>query len=164
MRVFKEEQRFTQTWIITLLTIQAVIAIIFVSNEFLKSRNRDITEYFGTLAIILAATGLIFLFKLRTRIDEVGIHYQFFPFHLKLKTIFWRDIETAKTRNYNAFSEYGGYGVKGTFFGKKIRGIAINVSGNTGIQLKLKNGKKILIGTLKKNDANTVINRYFNKN
>lgn len=163
MRVFKEEQRFTQTWIIALMTIQAAIAILIISNEFFKSPDNNLTEYFGILAIILLATSFIFFFKLKTRIDEVGVHYQFFPFHFKLKTIFWDDIKTIGIRKYDAFSEYGGYGLKGGFFWKKSKGSAINVSGDIGIQLTLKNDKKILIGTLKKNDAEAVINRYINK-
>jgi hypothetical protein len=40
-------------------------------------------------------------------------------------------------------AEYGGWGVKG-FSGKNR---AYNISGNIGLQLTLKNGYKILIGT-----------------
>ena len=164
MRIFNEEQRFTQTWLITLMAIQAIIGIIVISNEFFESSRRDVTSFIIGLVVIIVATSFIFLFKLKTRIDEVGIHYQFFPFHLKLKTIFWDQIKTAKPRTYDAFSEYGGYGLKGGFFWKKNKGTAVNVSGDKGIQLTLKSGKKILIGTLRISDVEAVINRYFNKN
>lgn len=164
MRIFNEEQRFTQTWLISLMAIQAIIGIIVISNEFFESSRRDVTSFIIGLIVIIVATSFIFLFKLKTRIDELGIHYQFFPFHFKLKTIFWNQMETAKIRTYDAFSEYGGYGLKGGFFWKKDKGRAINVSGDIGIQLTLKTGKKILIGTLKGNDAAAVLNRYFNKN
>ena len=40
-------------------------------------------------------------------------------------------------------------------------GNTINVMENKGIQLKFKNGKKLLIGTQKPEDAQIVINRYF---
>jgi len=45
-------------------------------------------------------------------------------------------------RKYSAVSEYGGWGIKGTSNNR-----ALNISGNMGIQLETKEGKKILIGT-----------------
>jgi len=54
-------------------------------------------------------------------------------------------------------------GLKGGFFFNKGRGKAINVSGNIGVQLILKNGDKILIGTQKKEEALRVLETYKNK-
>ena len=59
--------------------------------------------------------------------------------------------------------EYGGWGLKGGLLWKKSKGIAINVSGNIGIQLELKNGKKLLIGTQKLQEAKQVLDTYKNK-
>ena len=58
-------------------------------------------------------------------------------------------IEKYEVRKYNAFREYGGYGIKGRKPGRRFRGkgYAYNISGNTGLQLYLKDGKKVLIGT-----------------
>ena len=41
---------------------------------------------------------------------------------------------------------------------------AINVSGDIGIQLELKNGKKLLIGTQKEAEAKSVLQTYQNIN
>jgi hypothetical protein len=106
---------------------------------------------------------LIFSFKLKTRIDEKGIHYQFFPFHFSLKTITWSEINAAKIRTYYPISEYGGWGLRGGFFLNKSKGNAINISGNIGIQLALKNGNKLLIGTQKKGEVKRVLENYQNK-
>ncbi|MEP5340323.1 MAG: hypothetical protein ABJL44_05595 [Algibacter sp.] len=77
-----------------------------------------------------------------------------------MKTILWDEIKHAKTRTYNPLTEYGGWGLKsGDFWGKK-RGTAINVKGNIGIQLILNTNKKVLIGTQKQADANSVIAKY----
>lgn len=160
MRIFKEEQRFTQMWLIILLIISTIGPIALITNKFIKSNRMDIVEYLITLLIILSATGLIFIFKLKTRIDRAGIHYQFFPFHFKMKTILWNEIKHAETRTYDALSEYGGWGLKGGSLWNKKKGIAINVKGNIGIQLTLNSGKKILIGTQKQTDANSVIAKY----
>ncbi|WP_298533227.1 hypothetical protein [uncultured Algibacter sp.] len=159
MRVFKEEQRFTQTWLIILLSISSMIPIFLITKLFYENQM-SLNQYIGTMTIVLISMGLIFIFKLKTRIDESGIHYQFFPFHLKMKTILWKHIKKAKTRKYDAISEFGGWGLKGGWLWKKNNGIAINVKGNIGIQLELKNGKKVLIGTQKKHDADSVIERY----
>ncbi|MFL1012207.1 hypothetical protein [Flavisericum labens] len=162
MRIFKEEQRFTQKWLIILLSISAVVPLVIISKIYFEGQM-NLAQFTGTTALVLASIGLIFIFKLETRIDEIGVHYQFFPFHLKMKTIFWKDVKFAKTRTYNAISEYGGWGLKGGWPFNKKKGIAINVKGNIGIQLTLKNDKKILIGTQKKYDADNVIARYLHK-
>jgi hypothetical protein len=103
------------------------------------------------------------MFKLNTRIDEKGIHYQFIPFHFKIKTIPWNIIEKAYVRKYDAITEYGGWGLKGGFFWNKSKGTAINVSGDLGIQIELESGKKILIGTNQEEQARQVLQTYNSK-
>lgn len=164
MRVFKEEQRFTQTWLIVLLIISTLVPVILIVKEFTKTnRTMSLNEFIGTISVIIVATSLIFFFKLKTKIDEKGIHYQFFPIHFSLKTISWSEIKNVHIRKYDAISEYGGWGYKKGVLWKKDSGTSINVAGDTGIQIELKNGKKILIGTQKKNDINHVIETYKNK-
>ena len=115
------------------------------------------------MLMIVLLTGAIFTFKLQTRIDEKGIHYQFFPFHLKTRTIYWSQIKEVYVRKYDAISEYGGWGVKGGAIWNKKKGKSINVKGNIGIQLTLKNSEKILIGTQKETAANSVLKTYQTK-
>ena len=157
MRIFKEEQRFTQTWLIVIIVISLIVPLAIILKEIDKLSTSEIIISIGT---IILASGLIFLFKLTTRIDEKGIHYKFFPFHLKFKTVFWNDIENAYIRTYNAISEYGGWGIRGGTLWYKAKGKAINISGNIGIQLELKDGKKLLIGTNKKEQAQDVLSTY----
>ncbi|ARV16965.1 hypothetical protein BTO07_16995 [Polaribacter sp. SA4-12] len=80
-----------------------------------------------------------------------------------MKLIPWNEIYKAGIRTYLPISEFGGWGLKGGFFFNKGREKAINVSGNIGIQLILKNGEKLLIGTQKKEEAISVLNTYKNK-
>lgn len=157
MRIFKEEQRFTQTWLIIIIVISLIVTLAIILKEIDKLTTSEIIISIGT---IILASGLIFLFKLTTRIDEKGIHYKFFPFHLKFKTVFWNDIENAYIRTYDAISEYGGWGIRGGTLWYKAKGKAINISGNIGIQLELKDGKKLLIGTNKKEQAQDVLSTY----
>ncbi|MGJ8743066.1 hypothetical protein [Polaribacter sp.] len=161
MKVFKEEQRFTQTWLIILLVISLVIPVSIIVKEYLEENSKMSTnKLILTLTLILASILFIFIIKLTTRIDEKGIHYQFFPFHFSLKLIPWNEISSAKVRSYDPIGEYGGWGLKGGAFWNKSKGEAINISGDIGIQLKLTNGKKLLIGTLKKEEAKRVLQVY----
>lgn len=162
MRVFEEEQRFRQSWLIILLAISIMIPIILIIKEYTEANsNMSTMEFTMTLLLMFGVTIPIFFFTLRTRIDEKGIHYRFFPFHIKVRTILWSEIRSASVRNYNAISEYGGWGLKGGFNRKK--GKAINVSGDVGIQLELITNKKLLIGTQKEYDAKRVLETYRHK-
>lgn len=162
MRIFEEEQRFRQGWLMILLVMSVLIPIGLIIKEYTEENsNMTSTEFISTLLLILAAITPIFFFKLRTRIDEKGIHYQFFPIHWKLKAIPWSEINTISVRKYDALTEYGGWGLKGGFRRKK--GKAINISGDIGIQLELVSGKKLLIGTQKEYDAKRVIENYQHK-
>jgi uncharacterized membrane protein YobD (UPF0266 family) len=161
MRVFKEEQRFTQTWLIALVIVSLLVPLGIILGTYINNPDNYTTlELMAIIGIILLASGIIFIFKLSTRIDQVGIHYKFFPFQLKFKIINWHEIKSAHVRNYDAISEYGGWGIKGGSLWNKSKGTAINVSGDIGIQLELENGKKLLIGTQKKDEAEQVLKTY----
>lgn len=162
MRVFEEEQRFTQSWLIILMALSVLIPLGLIIKEYTEENSAmTSTEFISTLLLMFAAIAPIFFFRLRTRIDEKGIHYRFFPLHRKLKTIVWPEIASISVRKYDALTEFGGWGFKGGFRRKK--GKAINVSGNIGIQLELTSQKKLLIGTQKEYEAKRVIEYYQHK-
>ena len=164
MRIFKEEQRFTQTWLIILITISLLVPIVIITKEFYKENSSmSLNEFIFTMVIMPLCVAPIFFFKLKTRIDEKGIHYQFFPFHFSARLITWAELKSANTRKYYAITEYGGWGLKTSFLSRKKKGIAYSVSGDIGIQLECKNGKKILIGTQLLNEANAILKTYEHK-
>ncbi|GAA4244894.1 MULTISPECIES: hypothetical protein [Winogradskyella] len=164
MKIFKEEQRFNQLWLIILMLVSTIVPIgIYVKEYTENPENFSSLELIGVIFLILLASGFIFFFKLTTRIDETGIHYKFFPFHWNLKNIKWNEIDKAYVRTYDPLGEYGGWGLKGGILWNKAKGRAINVSGDIGIQLVLKSGKKLLIGTQKENEAKSVLATYKTK-
>lgn len=164
MRIFKEEQRFNQLWLIILVVVSLLVPIGIIIGSYIKNPDSFSTlGVLSTIGIVLFASGIIFLFKLSSRIDESGIHYKFFPFHIKYKLIKWDEIDSAYLRTYDAINEYGGWGLKGGAFWNKSKGTAINVSGDVGIQLDLKNGKKLLIGTQKRKEVEATIRFYKTK-
>ena len=159
MKVFNEEQQFRQLWLMVLLGFSLLVPVGLIINEYIKDNTSMTTnEFLGSLIGIIASVLLIFIFKLSTRIDEKGIHYQFFPFHFSMKTLLWSEITKAEVRTYDPIGEYGGWGLRYSF--NKKKGNAVNVSGNIGIQLTLKNGKKLLIGTQKKEAVSRVLKTY----
>ena len=125
----------------------------------IKSTNEDsiwsITIPIFLLAIIIL--GFLVL-RLHTRIDSTGIYAKFDPLNLANKKFSWDEIKSCYVRKYSPLTEYGGWGIRGFPKAK-----AYNVSGNMGIQLVTKAGKKFLIGTNKPEQAQKVIDRYRDK-
>jgi hypothetical protein len=104
------------------------------------------------LLLTLSVTILFLVLRLETTIRVNGIYVRFFPFHQASRYYSWDTIRQLYVRQYNPIGEFGGWGIRG--FGKNR---AFNVSGNTGIQLVLQNGSRILIGTNKGNEAARVL-------
>ncbi|MBT8184935.1 MAG: hypothetical protein KJN76_08840 [Eudoraea sp.] len=164
MRVFSEEQRFNQWWV-QLINV-ALIALLgyltyhwYILKEGVDDPGNNYVLQLVVIGAIVLNLLIFYLIKLRTEIDESGVHYQFLPFQLSKKSIKWAEIEECYTREYNALKEYGGWGYRSKF-GK---GRAYNIKGNKGIQIVLISGQNILIGTQKMEQASEVIGRYKQK-
>ncbi len=100
--------------------------------------------------ILIVSALLLFGSKLITEVNRQGISYSFQPFIRKPKVITKESIHSFEIREYKPIKEYGGWGVgktQGHGHRKGKSGIAYNVKGNIGLQLKLTDGKLILIGT-----------------
>ena len=164
MKVFIEEQKNTQKLIIIGMSIAFVAVVFSIMKDWENILNGSIGEkleaFIGFFILVLVSFLLISL-KLKTRIDEKGIQYQYYPFHFSYKIIKWNEISKCYLRKYDAIAEYGGWGLK-LSFGQK-RGKSYTTNGNIGLQLKLTNGKKILIGTQKKEEIQRTIDTYKNK-
>ncbi len=163
MKVFVEEQKFTQLWLHILLIISFIVTTAVVVKEYVES-NTDNNDALVELIIVFGSMVLVYLLifslKLKTRIDENGFQFRFIPFHFTVRSINWNEIEKVYTRKYDAIAEYGGWGMKGGMFWRKSKGVAYNVKGDIGLQLELKNGKKILVGTQKEDEVKRVLQTY----
>ncbi|CAN5655095.1 DUF6141 family protein [soil metagenome] len=111
-----------------------------------------------TLLQFAALSFLYFLYsiRLKTSIDEKGIHYRFFPFQFKTTTIEWNELSDAYMRTYDSFYEFGGWGIR---VGTSKTGRAINTSAscNQGLQLEFKDGQLLLIGTKRPEEINRIL-------
>ena len=164
MKIFLEEQKFTQAWLHILLIISFIVAATIIVMDYkVATTNTNLVEPIIAFGSMLLVYVLIFSLKLKTRIDENGIEFRFIPFHFTARSINWNEIERVYTRKYDAITEYGGWGMKGGMFWRKNKGVAYNVKGDIGLQLELKNGKKILIGTQKEDEMKRVLQTYSGK-
>lgn len=148
-KVFEEKQRFKQWWIwLSILLFGLVISYGAIRQlVFHKNFGENPLGNSGLLTLLISyvlAVSLFLFLRLETKIDHTGIHYRFFPFHMKMRSIVWKEIEYFEIRTYEAIWEYGAWGIKGFRDNR-----AYNVSGNQGLQLLLKNKRRILLGSQK---------------
>jgi hypothetical protein len=132
-RIFKEEQQFSRWWIMTFL---AGLPILILTSQ----STGDYIAVWIALPFFAVFTYLFVIARLRTRLSSRTVEFQFSPFLSRKYD--WSDIESAEVIDYGFV---GGWGIR---LGTKY-GTVYNVSGKMGLQLRLKNGKRIVIGTQK---------------
>jgi hypothetical protein len=165
MLVFSEKQKFRQWWLwLPLVTVSGFMVYGIYQQIILKKPFGD-NPANDTVLLLISLVPLIilvlFMFsELETEISDRGVSYKFFPFHWKSRTIVWGDIEKAFIRKYRPIIEYGGWGLRLGIFGN---GRLLSVSGNMGLQLILKSGKRLLLGTRKPEELEKVIKLILDK-
>ncbi len=160
---FREVQGFRVWWAwaaiiaLNILFLYAIIQQVILGIPF---GNKPASNLGLILLQFGALTFLYFLFsiRLKTTINEEGIHYRFYPFQIRVTSIGWNELSDAYMRHYNSFYEYGGYGIR---IGSEKTGRAINTSASCseGLQLEFKDGKLLLIGTTRPEEIKEIIER-----
>jgi hypothetical protein len=160
--LFRETQTFRQTWVWYLLLPLNVLFIYGLYQQLVLGQpfgDKPASDLGLLIGFFLVAGISLFIssIRLETTISDQGIGYRFFPIERKLTYISWHEIQKAYIREYRPIVEYGGWGIRVGLFGK---GKAYNISGNMGLQVELKNGKKILFGTQEPTEIEVLIHRY----
>lgn len=157
--LFKEEQRFSQWWIWLLLSASFGVATAFLLL-LLHESERNSEDYLILLVVLIVAAIVVLVLFVRMRlvieIRDAGVRFKYPPLINKWREIGKNEIERFEVRKYKPIVEYGGWGIK---TGRLKRGKAYSVSGNIGLQLYLKNGKKLLLGTQKKQAIKSTMNK-----
>lgn len=140
--LFEERQRFS-IWVRGPLwgSIFGFAAVLL----FLQVRGlpAEVSRIVWSLwAVTSVIDGLIAASGMLTRVRKEGIEVMGTPLTFLRRRIGWEEIERIYARTYSPLLEYGGWGIR---FGRS--GTAYNIRGHQGIQLELKNGKKLLLGT-----------------
>lgn len=146
--LFSERQYFRQIWIwilmvfLTALMVWGLISQLILDKPIGNNPGPD-WFLFLSLLLVLAIDVLLFSTYLEVKIYKKRIEYRFYPF-ISWKCLRWDEVEQAYVRKYRPIGEFGGWGIR-IQPGRRSR--ALNVSGNIGLQLVMKNGAKLLIGT-----------------
>ncbi len=162
---YEEEQKFTNKWLWLLLSGTSIVFVYMIFEQIVLHKTIGNNPAPDSIVLLMGLIPLMVMYLfyrilLKTRIDTDGIHYQLFPFHYKEKNISWDEIDKIYVRKYRPIMEYGGWGYRIKFNRKDV---AFNISGNMGLQIELKNGKKILIGTQNPIDINKAIEQMNSK-
>jgi hypothetical protein len=167
--LFREEQKFGQWWVWVIILCSFVAVIIQFSygiySQIMLGKpwgDKPTSDgvLIGTAVFVFVLMLLIILLFLRmkliTEVRAEGVWFRFPPLIRKWRYVKKEEIERFEIRTYRAIIEYGGYGIR---YGRQRYGRAYNVSGNLGLQLYLHSGKKILIGTHKKQALEYAMNK-----
>ena len=158
---FNEVQRFRTWWAwagaaaLNLLFLYAIVQQVLLDKPF-GTRPAPDAVLIGVEAFLLLVFFFLMSIKLKTRINETGIYYQFYPFQFKETKINWHEVTDIYMRHYNPLMEYGGWGIRR---GSKKRGSALitSASSNIGLQLQFYDGKLLLIGTAKPDEMQVIM-------
>jgi hypothetical protein len=146
--LFSETQKMQRSWfwVIGLDLLVVTIILIFV----LSNAVHNFLEILPPIIIIcfafLFVTWIFIKSQLVVIVDTEGIKYRYPVFKPKWQIISKETISNYTLKTYDAFFDYGGWGIKKT----KKNGMCVTIQGNTGLLVELKNGKQILIGTQNK--------------
>ncbi len=155
--LFKEKQKFTQWWLWLLLIGIGLIPLVGIYSQFILGEEfgDNPMSNKGLIIFSIFIYLIIYLFysiKLKTVISTDEIYFKFTPFlSQKVKK---DDISSLEIVNYGFV---GGWGIR---YGSKF-GTVYNIGGNKGLAIKLKNGKKFLIGTQKNKELERIVKEFF---
>ena len=108
----------------------------------------------------IAIVALFLLLKLQTEVRPDGLYVRFFPFHVHFKRFPAEDLSEYYARQYRPIVEYGGWGIRWSL----RKGRAYNVSGDKGVQLVFKSGKRLLIGSQRAEELEKAIRSIMESN
>lgn len=166
---FTEEQKLRQPWlkyaVIPVISVMAVFLLWFAASRFLAGRlsgSSPVTDdsLIGVVLIIttvlLIILFLLFRVKLTVSVSDRYLHIRYFPF--ANRSIELDEILSSKAVRYKPLREYGGWGIR---FSIRGRGMAYTVRGDMGVDIVLKNGKRILIGSARSEELCRAIQKKF---
>jgi hypothetical protein len=151
---FQESQKLSLVWICLAFAVVAFMVIRVVTSA-IDAIPVTASDWTGLcISTILAL--LLAVLRLDILIDHEGIKYRWHPFFQKYTVIPWAKIETTTIRSFSALAEFGGWGLRYNF-----HETAYIMSGNDGIELKLKNKKRLfMLGTQQPALARQAISQY----
>lgn len=170
----KEEQSFRQSYIPWVMLASMLLCIAGFGVGFYQQLyqgkpygDEPMSDsgllWSGILSFVLLSAVFVFFLngKLVTEIWTDGIRYKFPPLVRKMKYIPLTEIASAEVTKYRPVIEFGGWGWRKRFIGRKT---AYNVSGNIGIRVIRKNGSQVLFGTHQQEEMKRAVSKMMQQN
>lgn len=144
---FEERQHFRQPWLWALILLVAGVSWwaflqqIVLGQPFGTDPGPDWLVWLLWLVIGLGLPALFAWAHLRVTVTDQAVIIRYVPF--SRRRIQLADVLGANAREYDAIREYGGWGIKGWSRDKR----AYNVSGSNGVELFLRDGRSVMLGS-----------------
>jgi hypothetical protein len=162
---FREEQRFTQRWLWALVIAASLMMVgvfgyaiyqqLVLGEPWGDNPMSDTQLFILGPIFMLFGIALLLLFKLTRLITEVrydGLYVRYIPFHIRFRRYRFDEIESFEAIEYRPLRDYGGWGIK-----RGLKGWAYNVSGNRGVMLTFRSGKRLMIGSQRAEELEAAI-------
>jgi hypothetical protein len=143
--LFEEVQTFNRKGLSTLFKILiGLLLLCYILIFFFigKNYNNHFLWLIFVAIILLVFSSLFTKGRLITQFRRDGIYVRFPPLYGSLQFFPWENITELYIRQYDPVMEYGGWGIRTGSSGRSF-----SVSGETGLQLVLKDKSRFLIGT-----------------
>lgn len=163
---FYEVQRFKNPWLrysvagltigFILFFIPGAVKQLVYGQPWGNKPVSDATLVAVGIVVLGTMFALCFFFfnlKLITLVNSQGVWIRLFP--LTKEMIPFREIVHCEPTTYNAMEEFGGWGIK---YSK--RGKALTIYGDKAVQLTLKNGQVLLIGSQRPKELSKCISSF----
>lgn len=145
--LYRETQRFRQWWVWVLLLVVAAAAWwafiqqIILGRPFGQNPAPDWGVWLLWVVIGIGLPALLLSIRMAVEVmsDQVVIRYR----PLVKRSIPAAEIVEAKARTYQPVKEYGGWGIKGW----SRKNMAYNMSGHRGVELTLRDGRRVMLGS-----------------
>lgn len=155
--IYREVQHFRQSWLWLVGLLPAILAWVAFVQQIVRGRSigEDPLPDWGVwLVWALFGLGLpLFLGLLRMVVEVTSTKIVVSYRPLSRRAIDLREVLKVEARRYNALKEYGGWGVKGWSRDK----MAYNVSGDRGVELTLRDGRSVMLGSRRAEELAQVI-------
>lgn len=157
--LYSESQRFSQWWLWLLVLAGAAVGWVAFIHQIIMGRpfgSNPGPDWLTWVILILIGIGMPWFFRslrLTVSVYSDRLLIRFRP--LNRRRIDASAIASCAVREYRPIREYGGWGLRWS----PSHGRAYTIHGTLGIQLELKNGKKLLIGSQRAQELCAAISR-----
>jgi hypothetical protein len=142
---FKETQSFRQLqlWIpmIVLFAFVVSLQVYFIFRSKDAAPRAQVAALFLSAVFMLAVYVFVFISRLDVHVSPEGLSARFFPLEYHYRETRAEDMDSLRIIAVKPM-KFGGWGLRLGSYGK-----AYIVSGKDAVEIKLKNGKSLIVGT-----------------